>query len=236
MIVKAKLRLAVLEDDPPVRALIRRVLEKEYTVVLVQDGNDLCDLVQKGAVHLIVLDIGLPGEDGITIAKRIRSMSAVPVLFVSGNTAEETIITGLNVGGDDYVTKPFSPAILLARVRNALRRAAKPATVTDMSAGELPLGSCVLDSAHRQLRGAQGQLSALTETESVLLATLAKTAPDTVSREDLSRALYGQDWNPLNRSLDVHLSHVRRKLALVAGDAVKINCIRGVGYCLKLEA
>ena len=235
MFVKSKLRVAVLEDESLMRTLIRRVLEKDYTVVLAENGSDLCDLVQKNAIHVVVLDIGLPGEDGISIAKRIRATSSIPVIFLSGNTSEETIVAGLNVGADDYVTKPFQPAILLARVRNALRRGGGAGDDDAARGGEVRVGNCVLDSVRRELRSDDARTCDLTETESLLLATLAHAAPKTVSREDLSRSLYGQDWNPLNRSLDVHMSHVRRKLARASSDSVRIYCIRGVGYYLQAD-
>ncbi|MEI8030189.1 MAG: response regulator transcription factor [Comamonadaceae bacterium] len=115
-------RVAVLDDDDVLRELLRFLLAQEYEVVMPSNGTQLGIMVEQGAVDLIVLDIGLPEEDGILIAQSIRATSSVPIIFLSGYSSDDMIIRGLDIGADDYITKPFQPDILMARVRIALRR------------------------------------------------------------------------------------------------------------------
>lgn len=219
------------------RELVRRILESEYTVVTANDGSHLLEMVREGTIRLIILDIGLPGEDGIAIAKSIRGISHIPVVFLSGLTSAEFVVTGLNVGGDDYVTKPFEPSVLLARIRNAMRHTSEvPAAAAPPVIEELRLGPCLLDMRRRTLAHNDGRSATLTEMESRILYTLGCSIGLTVSREALSRELYGRDWLPTNRSLDVHLSHIRSKLIEVSGDTLQVTGVRGVGYRMQIVA
>ena len=233
--VAERVRIAILDDNAGMRTFLRRILEKSYTVIFASNGSDLRDLISKGAVQLVILDIGLPDEDGITIAKDIRSISRVPVVFLSGNASADMIVTGLNVGADDYVTKPFQPSVLLARVASTLRRAGSWAQSVEPVEGSIQIGESSLDSRRRTLRHPAGPAMTLTEMECRLLAALAQQANQTISRADLTRRLYGQDWNPSSRSLDVHLTHLRQKLKQVSGETHTIASIRGVGFRLDID-
>ena len=227
-------RVAILEDNAGMRTFVSRALEKEYTVVFASNGSDLRDLIWKGAVHVVVLDIGLPDEDGISIAKDIRTMSQIPIVFLSGNSSAEMIVKGLNIGGDDYLTKPVSSPVLLARVANALRRAASLEQSPEGVVKELRIGAASLDARRRVLKHPDRRFATLTDLECRLLAALAQRVEQVVSREDLTRRIYGQDWNPASRSIDVHLTHLRKKLKEVGGANHTITSIRGVGFRLDI--
>jgi len=224
---------AVLDDDADLCKLLSVLLRKEYEVLIARNGNDLCHQVDNGKVDIIILDIGLPDEDGITIARRIRATSNVPLVFLSGHSSEDMIVRGLNIGGDDYVTKPFQAEVLLARMRNALRRgkeAKAPARPQQMRSGDV-----IFDARQLSLTSRDGRSAKLTELETQLLSTLALAEGQTLSREELFRRIHGREWDPLDRSLEVHLSHLRKKLGAVTRMERPIVGIRGVGYRLSVD-
>ena len=225
-------RVAVLDDDADLCKLLRFLLEKEYEVIMAGGGAQLRRMVDEGAVDVIVLDIGLPDEDGISIAQKIRTTSSIPLVFLSSYSSEEMIVKGLNIGGDDYVTKPFQPEVLLARVRNALRRAEQQPAQPLLN---MQLGEVTFEVRDQRLTHADGRNVKLTEMEALILSTLAHAEGQTLSREDLFRRIYGRDWDLLNRGLEVHLSHLRRKLTEVSGIENTIVGLRGVGYRLNLQ-
>jgi len=226
-------RVAVLDDDADLRKLLRFLLEKEYDVVMAGNGTQLRKMVDEGAVDVIVLDIGLPDEDGIAIAQEIRATSGIPLIFLSGYSSEEMIIKGLNIGGDDYVTKPFQPEVLLARVRNALRRGGEREEAQPLLT--IQLGEVAFDVRDQRLTHVDGRSVKLTEMEALILLALVQAENQMLSREELFRRIYGRDWDLLNRGLEVHLSHLRRKLTEVSGVENTIAGLRGVGYRLNLE-
>ena len=225
-------RVAVLDDDADLCKLLRFLLEKEYEVVMAGGGAQLRRLVDEGAVDVIVLDIGLPDEDGISIAQKIRSASSIPLVFLSGYSSEEMIVKGLNIGGDDYVTKPFQPEVLLARVRNALRRGEQQPAQPRLN---IQLGAVTFEVRDQRLTNADGRSVKLTEMEALILSTLAHAENQTLSREEMFRRIYGRDWDLLNRGLEVHLSHLRGKLTEVSSIENPIAGLRGVGYRLNME-
>ena len=224
-------KVAVLDDDADLCNLLRLLLEKEYEVVMASGGAELRRMVDESAVDVIVLDIGLPDEDGISIAQKIRATSSIPLVFLSGYSSEEMIVKGLNIGGDDYVTKPFQPEVLLARVRNALRRAQQQPAQPLLN---IQFGEVIFEVREQRLTHADGRGAKLTEMESLVLSSLAQAESQTLSREEMFRRIYGRDWDSLNRGLEVHLSHLRGKLAEVSGIENPIVGLRGVGYRLNL--
>ena len=226
-------RVAVLDDDADLRKLLRFILRKDFEVVLATNGTELRRLVDEGTLDVIVLDIGLPDEDGISIAQKIRLTSAVPIIFLSGYSSEEMIVKGLNIGGDDYVTKPFQPEVLLARVRNALRRAVEQQPVQPVR--WVQLGDVVFDVREQVLSGTDGRSVKLTDMEARILSALAAAENRTLSRDEMFRRIYGRDWDLSNRGLEVHLSHLRKKLTEATGTENPIAGIRGLGYRLTLE-
>ena len=225
-------RVGILEDEPGVRRLLKKILSLEFTVLFVETGDDLSAAVRNGSIDVVLLDILLPGEDGIAIAKSIRARSQIPIVLLSGLSAAETILNGLNVGADDYVIKPFQSQILVARLRNALRRAGtRPRAKVDPS--QMLIGDCQVDIWARTASHKDGKTIKLTEKELQLLTALARNPSEPVERNTLSRLLSGTDWSPTNRCLDVHISHLRQKLSQVSENQDLIICYRGVGYGLK---
>jgi hypothetical protein len=226
--------VAVLEDDPAIRTLLQRMLGSEYQLVFVNDAAQLRQRLENAGAALVLLDILLPSDNGIAIAKSIRATSDIPLILISGLTSSEMISAGLNVGADDYVTKPFDPLVLRARLRNALRRAAPareaPKHVVVHFAG------CTCAPLARTVTHADGRNAQLTEKEVQLFMALARRAEEVVDRDELSRLLTGGEWSPLNRALDVHVSNLRRKLMSVMQADSVITSFRGIGYMLRAAA
>lgn len=236
-----KARVAALEDDPTIRNLLKRLLEPEFSMSFPASGTLLSDAIQNGEVDLVLLDILLPGEDGISIARSIRARSDIPVILLSGLSSSETIATGLNVGADDYITKPFQANVLRARIRSALRRA-RVSALTSTSTSDHPnqtqftvIGNARIDLWSRVASNAAGDSATLTEKELQILMALARHPGTVVDRDTLSLLVSGQDWSPINRSLDVHISHLRKKLCGLSGIPKLITSSRGIGYALRVD-
>ena len=238
-----KARVAALEDDPTIRKLLKRLLEPEFSMSFPASGTLLSDAIQNGEVDLVLLDILLPGEDGISIARSIRARSDIPVILLSGLSSSETIATGLNVGADDYVTKPFQANVLRARIRSALRRARASGSAAAASAASdhanqmqfTAIGNARIDLWSRVASNAAGDSATLTEKELQILMALARHPGTVVDRDTLSLLVSGQDWSPINRSLDVHISHLRKKLCGLSGIPKLITSSRGIGYALRVD-
>ena len=228
-----KKRVAILEDSADLCKLLRFILEKEFEVVFANNGAQLCQMVDEAELDLIVLDIGLPDEDGISIAQQIRQRSSLPLIFLSGNLSEEMIVKGLNVGGDDYVTKPFQAEVLRARMRNALRHgASKP---QEPRICTIQLANVQFEAQKKRLINSQGGVVHLTEMEVMILCALVNAENQTLAREELFRRIYGRDWDLLSRTLEVHISHLRKKLTEASGEESAIIGLRGLGFRLNLQ-
>ncbi len=181
------------------------------------------------AVDVIVLDIGLPGEDGISIARRMRSESGVPLIFLSGYSSEDMIVKGLALGADNYITKPFQSKVLVARIENALQRKTQHLKASRRA---LQVGAITFDVPRRVLIHADGRRAILTEKEARILAALANAENQTLSRDALWQSLFGRKWDCETRVLEVHISHLRGKLARIGCDRKTITSLRGLGYRL----
>lgn len=226
------LAVAVLDDDPRICDLLSRVLKSDgYRPRVMAGRQDLLDAIDSLAVHAVILDLGLPDDDGIEIAREIRRRSEIPLLMLTGRGEVGDRVLGLDSGADDYMIKPFEPAELLARLRSALRR--RPPRRAQ--AARLRIGSLDFDPGNRVLRAADGREQSLTERELDLLLLLARSAGQVVPRERLFREALGREWNPLDRSLDVHIAHLRAKLRVLAPDQTFLSAIRTGGYRLVAE-
>lgn len=228
----AKPRIAVFDDEADFTRLVQECLKLDYHVLIPESPQELGRLVAAGAVDAVLLDIGLPGDNGISIAQGLRYLSDVPIVFLTGFSSEDMIVKGLNIGADDYVTKPFQPEVLLARIRNVLRRRAERPV-----AGRrvISFGRVSFDVRQRFLQVAGGERVALTEKEALILLILAEAGNAVVSRNDLFRQIHGREWDQMSREIDVHVSHLRAKLVDACGIDNPLSSIRGVGYCLNLE-
>ena len=225
-------RVLVVDDDPTIRDVLRRYLAHAgYQVELAADGPAGLDLAARTSPDLVVLDVMLPGLDGIEVCRALRERSPVPVVMLTALGEEDDRVLGLEVGADDYVTKPFSPRELVARIEAVLRRSRGPWVATGASV--LADGALVVDqSAHEVRLG--GQVVALTTREYDLLVHLM-THPGTVfTREELLRQVWG--WEFGDRStVTVHVRRLREKLGEAAGEGGRVVTVYGVGYRWRAE-
>jgi DNA-binding response OmpR family regulator len=216
--------VVVAEDDPHIADLLNMYLRNAgYRVLLQSDGPSALEAVAARNPSLVILDIGLPGLDGLEVCRRIRAISKVPVLFLTARDDEIDRVLGLELGADDYVTKPFSPRELVARVKAILRRSEAP--VDD--ALILTVGEVVVDLTRREARVGD-QPVALATREFDLLAHLARNRGVALSRQQLLDSVWGADWYGDDRTVDVHVRQLRKKL----GDGLPLATVWGVGYRL----
>lgn len=221
------MKILLVDDDPRLRALAGLALERAaFTVVTAADGQLAVTHAARENPDLIVLDIGLPEMDGYDVCRRIRQTSQVPIIFLTARDDELDKVLGLELGADDYVTKPFSPRELVARVRAVLKRSGGAPQAAVMAFGPLSL-----DAASHQCRvGAQEV--ALTSTEFSLLAALVRHPAQLRSRAQLVEAIWGAGSQVSDRTLDSHLRNLRAKLA-AAGWADAIETVHAVGIRLR---
>ena len=218
--------IVVVEDDPSIADLIDLYLRRAgWRVLLAADGAHGLDLVRRHAPDLVVLDVGLPGDlDGFDVCRTIRSTSSVPVVMLTARDGEIDRVLGLELGADDYVTKPFSPRELVARVKAILRRTTAAPAVAEV----VVLGDLEVDSARREARVA-GAAVALASREFDLLVYLAAHPGLALTRRQLLDGVWGAGWVGDERTVDVHVRQLRKKL----GDAFVLTTVWGVGYRLE---
>jgi DNA-binding response OmpR family regulator len=224
------IRALLIDDDPRLSELVASYLEQNsVTVVCAPDGTRGLAMLDAGAYDVVLLDVMMPGLDGLEVCKRIRAKSSVPVLMLTAKGDETDRVVGLELGADDYVAKPFSPRELLARIRAVLRR-----TMPDPARERLVAGDIVIDVAAREVR-LGGRPVELTGIEFDLLVALARRAGRVVPRDALL-ALAGRDDVVVGeRTVDVHVSHLRAKLGDDPRTPRVIKTVRGVGYVLVKE-
>lgn len=231
LLSREPVQIASLEDDPAIQRLLPRVFGPAYVLSFARNGGHLESLVGLGLVHLVLLDLMLPGESGMDIGRRLRARSNVPILIVSGQVAQERIVEGLDAFADDYVTKPFVADVLRSRVTSVLRRCRGRPESTNAGM-VIDFGGARVDGDTRKLT-ARGQAAVyLTEREYQLLVRLCRAPGQPVTRDELSLALCGRDWDPSDRSLDVHVCNLRVKIDRVMPGRRLIRAARGVGYFL----
>jgi DNA-binding response OmpR family regulator len=215
--------VVVVEDDPHIADLVDLYLRREgYRVLLAGDGEKGLEIFKRADPWIVILDVGLPGtRDGFDVCREIRARSTVPVLFLTARDDEVDRILGLELGADDYLVKPFSPRELVARVRAILRRTREgPAPQEVLTVGDLEV-----DVRRREARRAE-EVVALTTREFDLLAFLANNAGLALSRQQLLDGVWGSDWYGDERTVDVHVAQLRKKL----GSDLPLVTVWGVGY------
>jgi two-component system phosphate regulon response regulator OmpR len=221
-------RLLVVDDDAELRELAQVYLKQQgFDVETVADGTEMDGALASHSFDLIILDLMLPGEDGLSIAKRLKGQLNVPIIIVSAQGEDVDRIVGLEIGADDYIAKPFNPRELLARIRAVLRRAqnrpaAEPETVTRFGAFELDL------NAHRLTR--EGKAVPLTSGEFDLLVILVAHPNKVLDRDRLLDLLTGAERSPFDRSIDVRVTRLRGKIEQNPSEPVYIKTIWGKGY------
>ena len=216
--------IVVVDDEPNIADLVDLYLAREgFRVLKTGTGEAGLQAVKDHRPRLVVLDVGLPDVDGLEVCKRLRATSQIPVIFLTARDSEVDRVLGLELGGDDYLTKPFSPAELVARVKAVLRRVDGGPAAEVMQAGEV-----AIDAGRREVRVADEPVEFTTK-EFDLLRYLAERPGLALSRQQILDGVWGYDWYGDARTVDVHIAQVRKKL----GDTVEITTVRGVGYRLE---
>ena len=216
--------IVVVDDEPNIADLVDLYLAREgFRVLKMGSGEAGLQAVKEHRPRLVVLDVGLPDVDGLEVCKRLRATSQIPVIFLTARDSEVDRVLGLELGGDDYLTKPFSPAELVARVKAVLRRVDGGPAAEVMQSGEV-----AIDAGRREVRVA-GDAVEFTTKEFDLLRFLAERPGLALSRQQILGGVWGYEWYGDARTVDVHIAQVRKKL----GDAVEITTVRGVGYRLE---
>jgi DNA-binding response OmpR family regulator len=224
-------RILVVDDEPTVREMVGLNLRADgHTVVFASRGDEALAVARETDPDLIVLDVMMPGRDGLEVVRTLRGESTVPILLLSARGEEMDRVIGLEVGADDYLTKPFAMRELLARVRAMLRRR-RMAADTPLVTDALVVGDVVVD-ARRHEATVRGEPLTLTAKEFGLLAYLARNPGIVLSREALLREVWGYDHPMDTRTIDVHVSSLRHKLEEDPANPRRIVTVRGLGYRL----
>ncbi len=221
--------ILVVDDEPKIVEVIKSYLENSgYQVLEAYDGQTALELFEKHYPALVILDLMLPDMTGEAICSRIRKISRAPIVMLTAKVAEEEIIQGLQLGADDYVTKPFSPRQLLARVEAVLRRTAGE-SVPLASLLSFRDGDLEVDSLKREIRKS-GQAVNLTPNEYKILMTLIKYPRKTFTREELVLMALGDDYEGFDRTIDTHVKNVRQKIESDPKNPQYVLTVHGVGY------
>ncbi len=216
--------ILLVDDDAELTALMEEFFSTHsFSLSIAHNGEEGLSRALEGTFDLILLDVMLPRLDGFEVLRQIRRRSAVPVIMLTARTEHGDRITGLNAGADDYLPKPFSPDELLARIQAVLRRAGRGSA---LKPEVLEANGVRLNSGTREVF-CDGLPVEVTSIEYDILEVLVRSAGRVVSRDDLARFLYNRQANPLERALDVHVSHLRKKLER---GRTLIRTVRGVGY------
>jgi len=223
----------VVDDDPAIREMLSEYLSSEgYRVAVAEDGNAMRREIEQAAPDLVLLDLKLPREDGLSLARFLRERYDVGIIMVTGAGGVVDRIVGLEVGADDYVAKPFDPRELLARIKSVLRRMqSRPGDATEESARRLvPVGPCRLDLASHQLYGADGLEIPITTMEFDLLKVFVENPGKALSRDRILTLTKNREWDPFDRSIDIRVARLRRKVEADPQNPQVIRTVRSVGY------
>ena len=223
----ASTKILIVDDDRKLVDLIRLYLEKDgYRALVGYDGRQALELARTKAPDLIVLDLMLPEVSGLDVCRALRSESKVPIIMLTARASEEDKLVGLDLGADDYVTKPFSPRELMARIRAVLRRASQS---EEEGSSLVAVGGLAVDLLRHQVE-VQGAAVYLTPTEFRLLETLIREPGRVFSRLQLLERVFGPGYEGLERSVDEHVMNLRKKIEPDPASPLYIQTIYGVGY------
>lgn len=224
--------ILVVDDDSQIRSLLSEYLHKQgYRVTTVADGKGLRAAMATSRPDVIILDLMLPGEDGLTLCRDLRAQSDVPIVMLTARGDETDRIVGLEMGADDYVPKPFNPRELLARIKSVLRRARSlPENLQSFETGAYRFAGWLLDAATRNLTSPEGVVIALSGTDFRLLKIFLDHPNRVLTRDQLIDLMLSRDAGPFDRAIDVQVSRLRQRLGEDAKEPVIIKTIRGQGY------
>lgn len=226
--------LLIVDDDREIRSLLSQYLEKQgFRTTAVPDGREMRRVLERAPIDLVVLDLMLPGEDGLSLCRELRTHSQVPVIMLTARGEDVDRIVGLEVGADDYLPKPFNPRELLGRIRAVLRRAAHvPREPNPQFVRSFTFGAWRLDTTRRILSDPEGREVPLSGAEYRLLAVLLSSGNRVLSRGQLTELLRGREADPFDRSIDVRISRLRQILHDDARAPQIIKTVYGEGYVI----
>ena len=224
--------ILVVDDDAEIRALLREYLQKQdYRVTAVADGKAMRGAIEVSKPDVIVLDLMMPGEDGLSLCRDVRARSSVPIIMLTARGDETDRIVGLEMGADDYLPKPFNPRELLARIKSVLRRARSvPDNLRQPDAASYRFAGWTLDVATRNLAAPDRVVVALSGTEYRLLRVFLDHPNRVLTRDQLIDFMLSRDAAPFDRSIDVQVSRLRHRLRDDAKEPAIIKTVRGQGY------
>ncbi|MCD6042601.1 MAG: DNA-binding response regulator [Burkholderiales bacterium] len=225
-----EIRVLVVDDDPAVRKMLAEYLSAHgYEVRQADSGAAMRAELERGTPAVVLLDIGLPGEDGLTLARYLRERHDVGIIMVTGAGDVVDRVAGLEVGADDYIAKPFDPRELRARLKSVLRRLeSKPGKKSQVV--KISVGRCILDVKSRTLSDAKGREVPITAMEFDLLKALVDHPNQVLSRDRLLTLTRNREWEPFDRSIDIRITRLRRKLEDDPAHPRAIKTVRGAGY------
>jgi len=230
-------RILIVDDDEDIRKLLEEYLRKNgFDAQAVADGAAMREALVAKPASLVVLDLMLPGEDGLSLCRQLRARSQVPVLMLTAKGDPVDRIIGLEMGADDYLAKPFDPRELLARIRSILRRAKALPADTEINVPEsFSFSGWRLDTRERNLRAPDGVVVPLSGAEYRLLLIFLQNPNAVLSRDQLSNFTFGHDADPLDRTIDMQVSRLRERLRDEAREPAIIKTVRGKGYVLAVR-
>jgi two-component system OmpR family response regulator len=227
----------IVDDDREIRGLLAQYLEKhDFRTTAVADGREMRRILERAHVDLLVLDLMLPGEDGLSLCRELRSRSQLPIIMLTARGEDVDRIVGLELGADDYVPKPFNPRELLGRIKAVLRRSAHaPRDPSPASVRGFSFGGWRLNTVTRALTNGEGREVALSGAEYRLLAVLLGSGNRVLTRAQLTELLRGRDADPFDRSIDVRVSRLRQILGDDARAPQIIKTVYGEGYVIGVD-
>jgi two-component system, OmpR family, response regulator len=235
-----QLHILVVDDEPRIRTLLRRYLAEEgFRVSDAGDGATMRTVLEREAIDLVLLDLMMPGEDGLSLARHIRQQSEIPIIMLTGKGDLIDRVVGLETGADDYITKPFELREVLARIRTVMRRAgprtAAAASPSGLANGEntsevLVFEGWRFDLLRRELRRMSGELVPLTAGEFELLCVFARRPNRVLNREQLIDLVKGREWAAYDRGVDTQVMRLRKKIESDPRNPSLIKTVRGAGY------
>jgi two-component system OmpR family response regulator len=234
--MSSEINILIVDDDPEIGELLQGYLQKQnFNVITRQDGVDILEVIAAHDVNLVVLDVMLPGEDGLSLCRKIREKSAVMIIMLSAMGEDTDKIVGLEMGADDYLAKPFSPRELLARIKSLVRRTsgemgAQREQEKLVKVTNIKFANWTLDRNKRKLIAPDAVTIPLTNGEYELLLALLENANRVLSRDQLLNITHNRDAGPFDRTIDVQVGRIRKKIETDAKNPSFIETVRGGGY------
>lgn len=228
--MEQQLPILIVDDDAKLRDLLTQYLEGYgYIVNTLPSGDKILEAIDENPPAIIILDIMMPGKDGLEVLRELRPHSGIPVIMLTAKGEDTDRIVGLELGADDYISKPFNPRELLARIKAVLRRAQDNGKTPEINSGQIKIAGVVLHVSHQKLE-IEGDSVELSSTEFKLMKALMENPGKPLTRDDLMTLVWGKDFNAFDRSIDVHISKLRALLKPYPAHESRIKTVWGTGY------